>query len=112
MLTNKSFLEGLNYFNNEMYLKAHEPFEDIWKHAKDEKLFLQGLIQISVAFYHYNNQNLRSAMILLKRGNSYIKEYKEIYNELNLELFCKDIDNIIKLIEKNETIFFPKLNFI
>jgi predicted metal-dependent hydrolase len=51
-------VEGLRLINERRYWDAHEVLEDLWM-AKvgDEKLLVQALIQITVAFYHRDNGN-------------------------------------------------------
>jgi uncharacterized protein len=60
---------GIRLFNCEEFFEAHEALEDVWRAAPDcERKFLQGLIQIAVAFHHFSTGNLVGAQSLLARG--------------------------------------------
>src|SRR3989442_5463123 len=68
--------EGIRLFNDEYFFEAHEVLEDVWKQEHGEpRLFLQGLIQISAAYHHYQNGNLVGAATLLQRGADKIRKY-------------------------------------
>ena len=57
-IKNKLFYNGLNAFNDKDYYDAHEYWEDLWSDyiLKDAK-FVQGLIQLSVGYFHISNYN-------------------------------------------------------
>jgi predicted metal-dependent hydrolase len=45
--------KGVNLFNEQHFWHAHEAWEEIWLHARgEEKVFLQGLIQLAAAYHH------------------------------------------------------------
>ena len=49
------YLRGISLFNNAEFFDAHEALEDIWRAAPPEnKKFLQGMVQVAVAFHHYS----------------------------------------------------------
>ena len=49
------YLHGINLFNHARFFDAHEALEDVWRAAPPEtKKFLQGMVQIAVAFHHYS----------------------------------------------------------
>ena len=61
--------KGALLFNHRLFFEVHEVLEAQWSQESGEaKLFFQGLIQIAVAFYHRQNQNLRGALALLQDG--------------------------------------------
>src|SRR5207245_6967069 len=65
----EAFLRGIQLFNEAKFFEAHEVLEDVWRAAPAaEKRFLQGLIQIAVAFHHHSTGNLVGAHSLLERG--------------------------------------------
>ena len=62
---------GIELFNRGEFFDAHEVLEDVWRAApEEEKKFLQGIIQVAVAFYHYGNGNSIGACSVLRRGVS------------------------------------------
>ncbi len=61
--------EGIDLFNRERFFECHEMLEEAWLGASGEqRTFLQGLIQIAVAFYHLRRENLVGAGRLLTAG--------------------------------------------
>ncbi|HUR81575.1 MAG TPA: DUF309 domain-containing protein [Thermoanaerobaculia bacterium] len=48
-----SLAEGISLFNDRKFWHAHEAWERDWLAAEgDEKIFLQGLIQLAAAYHH------------------------------------------------------------
>ncbi len=61
--------EGIDLFNRERFFECHEVLEEAWLEASGEqRTFLQGLIQIAVAFYHLRRENFVGASRLLTAG--------------------------------------------
>ncbi len=65
--------EGIELFNRERFFECHEVLEEAWLKASSEgsgeqRTFLQGLIQVAVAFYHLRRENLVGASRLLTAG--------------------------------------------
>lgn len=57
-----SFARGVAFFNKQEFWLAHEAWEEIWLHATgDERIFLQGLIQLAAAYHHVKRGTLRGA---------------------------------------------------
>lgn len=58
----KSLREGIDLFNTAQFWSAHEAWERDWLTAAgDEKIFLQGLIQLAAAFHHVQRGTLSGA---------------------------------------------------
>ena len=56
------FTKGIRAFNDGNYYDAHEFWEDLWSdYYFSDRLYVQGLIQMSVGYYHITNQNLKGA---------------------------------------------------
>ncbi len=56
-------------FNHHLFFEVHEVLEPQWMQEQGEiKKFLQGLIQIAVAFYHLERGNLAGTRSLLHEG--------------------------------------------
>ena len=50
------FLKGIELFNQEQFYECHDTLEEIWlEETGEERGFLQGMIQVAVAFHHYQN---------------------------------------------------------
>ncbi len=66
--TDELFSAGVTAFNECRFYEAHEFWESLWSDYKlpDAKL-VQGLIQLSVAYFHITNHNLKGARSLMKK---------------------------------------------
>ena len=59
--------EGLALFNRGEFFECHEFLEAVWLDAAGEdKVFLQGLIQVAVSFYHLRRRNFAGSSRLLR----------------------------------------------
>ena len=62
------FQKGIDAFNNRHFYDAHEFWEELWLEYKLEDAdFIQGLIQLSVSYFHYFNGNLKGARSMAKK---------------------------------------------
>lgn len=72
-------------FNSGEFFKAHEAWEEIWLAAPpDEKLFLQGLIQLAAAFHHYSRGNRGGARSLATAALEKLEKCPEAFGGVNL----------------------------
>ena len=64
----KLFKQGIQAFNERRFYDAHEFWEEIWlDHKVEDAKFIQGLIQLSVSYFHLFNQNLNGARSMIKK---------------------------------------------
>lgn len=79
-------LEGVRLFNQHRFFDAHDAWEDLWTETRGEKkLFLQGLIQAAVAYYHALNANNAGAASLLPRAIDKLQRYTPSCCGIDLE---------------------------
>ncbi|HEV7764904.1 MAG TPA: DUF309 domain-containing protein [Thermoanaerobaculia bacterium] len=56
---------GVTLFNAHSFWHAHEAWEEIWLTVTgDEKMFLQGMIQLAAAYHHVQRGTLRGGVRL------------------------------------------------
>lgn len=68
-MDSEKYLRGIDLFNQAEFFDAHELLEDVWRAAPSEnKKFLQGLIQVAVAFHHYSTGNRVGMRSVLERA--------------------------------------------
>jgi hypothetical protein len=61
------FRAGIEHFNAGRYYEAHEDWEDLWRTLEGtDRLFVQALIQASVALHHLLRGNLAGARQLAR----------------------------------------------
>ncbi len=75
-------------FNRHLFFEVHEVLEIQWRRESgDTRRFLQGLIQIAVAFYHLERRNFRGAVALLQDGLEKITPYRPAFLGVELQEF-------------------------
>lgn len=81
-----SLAKGITEFNNEQFYACHDTLEAVWMAAENaEKPFYQGILQISVAFYHLGNLNWRGGAILLGEGIGRLRKFEPAYEGVDVE---------------------------
>ncbi len=88
-----NFKRGIEEFNSGRYFECHDTLEDVWHGIRGPaRDFLQGLIQISVGFYHIRNGNLRGAESQLAKGLGRLENYGDRFLGLNLGLLRREVE--------------------
>jgi predicted metal-dependent hydrolase len=91
-LNNNLYYRAVGLFNDAEFFEAHETWEDVWRAAvPPEKLFLQGLIQVAVAFHHHSKGNLAGARSLLERAHRNLSGYPDNFGGIRLAALLKSV---------------------
>ena len=94
---------ALNLFNNRQWYEAHDAFEEIWNTVDgDERQVIQGILQVSVSQFHLSKGNLNGATILLGEGLGRIKTRTKINLGIDLESFCRCLENLLRKLQYKE----------
>ena len=106
-LTSKRFKdslqEAIDLFNNQKWYEAHDAFEEIWNTVDgDERQVIQGILQVSVSQFHLSKGNLNGATILLGEGLGRIKTRTKINLGIDLESFCRCLENLLRKLQHKE----------
>ena len=100
-----SFFNALDLFNNQKWYEAHDAFEEIWNYVDgDERQVIQGILQVSVSQFHLSKGNLNGATILLGEGLGRIKTRTKINLGIDLESFCRCLENLLIKLQHNQTL--------
>jgi hypothetical protein len=60
---------GIDQFNSRAFYRCHDSIENVWVEEEGEiRVLYQGLLQVSVSFYHVQRRNSRGALKMLARG--------------------------------------------
>ena len=99
--------KGLRSFLNHRFYDAHEYWEDLWSdyRLKDAK-FIQGLIQLSVGYFHITNNNKNGALGLLNKCIPKLEEYLPSHRGIDVKYTLDKVYqsiNEINSIDKLET---------
>jgi uncharacterized protein len=92
------------HFNEGDYYTCHDLLEEMWLTDRGN-LFLKGLLQLSVAIYHYEYGNVKGARLMMKVAHEYLQAYRPKYWSLYLDpvihfieeclqIFPRDIDRV------------------
>lgn len=77
--------KGVAEFNAGKFFECHDTLEEIWQGIRGPaRDFFQGLIQISVGFYHLRNGNLRGGESQLEKGLKALGRYGDRYAGMEL----------------------------
>ncbi|WP_043932284.1 DUF309 domain-containing protein [Bacillus sp. EB01] len=79
-------------FNEGDYYTCHDLLEEMWMEEKGN-LFFKGLLQMSVAIYHYEYGNVKGARLMMRAAHDYLQGYRPRHWGLDLE-------NVIAFIEE------------
>ena len=96
-MKNKLFFRGLKAFNNRKYYDAHEYWENLWiDYQLEDAKFIQGLIQLSVGYFHITNLNINGAKGLFSKCLPKLKLYKAGCRGVNVNLLIEAVNKTVK----------------
>lgn len=96
-----AFWQGVEQFNTGEFYECHDTLEAIWMEADEPPRSLyQGILQISVACYHLNNQNIRGAMILLGEGISRLHRYEPAVAGIDISRLIADSADLLSTLQQ------------
>lgn len=87
------------YFNEGDYYTCHDLLEEMWMTDKGN-LFLKGLLQMSVAIYHYEYGNVKGARAMMQTAQDYLQSYRPRFWGLDLEKVYSYIQQALLLFPK------------
>ncbi|MEK5253878.1 DUF309 domain-containing protein [Paenibacillus sp. FSL F4-0125] len=90
------YLEYLVYFNRDRdYFECHEVLEELWL-AQDRNPLYKALLQVAVGLYHFRNQNVRGAAIMLSGASSKLEEYPAVTLGINLAKLVEEVKDYVR----------------
>lgn len=96
------YLRGISLFNNAEFFDAHEVLEDIWRAAPPEnKKFLQGLVQVAVAFHHYSTGNRVGMRSVLERAIRNLAEPSGNFGRIQLASLLQSLERWREALDNN-----------
>jgi len=108
--TQGALAEGLRRYHAEEFFAAHEAWESVWLESQEpEKMFLQGLIQVTAAFHHLQRNNPRGTAQLLQAALKRLERYPAHFGGISLSLLCNDIREWLPALETDAAA--PRLSF-
>jgi predicted metal-dependent hydrolase len=84
----EELLLAVRQFNNRDWFECHETLEDLWMGETGEARDLyQGVLQVSVALYHWKNLNFGGAMSLLQSGVDHLSRVQPVCQQVDVLAF-------------------------
>ena len=88
-----SLAEGLELMRAERWFDAHEALEDEWRDAPaPERDFLQGLVHVTVAWYHAGNGNRPGAERQLEKAARRLGPYAPTHRAVDVTAVLGQVD--------------------
>jgi predicted metal-dependent hydrolase len=101
--TEGALAEGLRLYETGEFFTAHEAWESVWLGLPEpEKTFLQGLIQVTAAFHHLQQNNPLGTTLLLQAALRRLDRYPESFGGISVALLCHDIRERLQRLEAGE----------
>ena len=100
--TDGPLAEGLRFYRAGKFFDAHEAWESVWLTApQPEKTFLQGLIQVTVAFHHLYRDNPLGTQRLLHSALRKLESYPADFGGIDVTILCNDIRERLHSLESH-----------
>jgi predicted metal-dependent hydrolase len=78
--------KGIAEFNAGLFFECHDTLEEMWAGVRGpSRDFFQGLIQVSVAYYHLGNGNAAGAESMMRRALKRLGKYPARYGGFDVD---------------------------
>lgn len=94
------YYEFFIHFNEGDYYTCHDLLEEMWMTDKGN-LFFKGLLQMSVAIYHYEYGNVKGARLMMSAAHDYLQSYRPMHWGLDLEKIYVFIEQCLTIFPNN-----------
>ncbi len=104
--------KSVQEFNNGKYFQCHDTLEDIWMtEVGQDRLFYQGLLQLSVGFFHLFNRNYVGAASQWRKGYVKLQNFGECHLGINLKSLLEQIHRCKDMLEMVQSSSRQKFDF-
>ena len=91
-MNHHQFAQGVEEFNSQYFFECHETLEGLWMDTVGrDRLFLQGLIQVAVGFYHLFNRNFKGAVSQFTKGSTKLEGYRPVHRGVQVGRLLSDV---------------------
>jgi uncharacterized protein len=96
--------EGLRCYRTGEFFAAHEAWESVWLGMQGpDKTFLQALIQVAAALYHWQRENPEGACSLLHRALRRLERYPAEYGGISVASLSREVHECLPAVETRQT---------
>jgi predicted metal-dependent hydrolase len=114
-MMDERFHQGIRNFNRRYFFEAHDVWEDFWHEYRDvDRLFLQGLIQVAVGFYHLENSNYKGSRSQFTKALAKLEAFLPHHQGIQTDRLFQSVKHwlaIAERLEQGESIFFDATQF-
>ncbi|GIQ68233.1 DUF309 domain-containing protein [Xylanibacillus composti] len=98
----KLYVAFLRYFNVERdYFECHEVMEELWL-EEGRKPFYQGLLQVAVGLYHFENGNISGSIKLFEAGIDKLRGSVEEQAGIDIGAILDDSQHYVEKLRRYE----------
>ena len=102
MAYDEKFVHFVVLFNHDRdYFECHEVMEELWL-EEGRNRFYQGLLQVAVGLYHWENDNLSGAIKLLAAALEKLQPAADAEHGLDLKRLKADTEQALELLRSAE----------
>lgn len=102
-MKDERFFRGIEEFNRHAYFEAHDLLEDLWhEYRENDRLFLQGLIQIAVGCYHLENRNHSGARSQFGKGMEKLGPFTPRHQGVHVGELLEGVRRCLEFVEEAE----------
>lgn len=102
----EQYREGLRLFNEEEFFDCHDVLEELWSETTGpERKFIQGLIQASIALFHFGNENFGGAKKLYISARKNLDPCGDCYMGIKLGTFLADFQRCFQELLDNTEVY-------
>jgi uncharacterized protein len=95
--------KAVDEFNSGKFFECHDTLEEVWQGIRGPaRDFFQGLIQVSVGFYHLRNGNLSGGESQLEKALKNLEAYGEQFVGIELAQLRRDVQRWLDKIRQGE----------
>ncbi len=98
----KLYVAFLRYFNVERdYFECHEVMEELWL-EEGRKPFYQGLLQVAVGLYHFDNGNISGSIKLFEAGIDKLRGSLDEQAGIDIAAILQDAEQVVEKLYRYE----------
>lgn len=100
-MMDERFHQGIRDFNERRFFEAHDVWEDLWHEYREaDRLFLQGLIQVAVGFYHLENGNSKGSHSQFTKALAKLEPYVPHHQGIETENLLRSVRHWLAVAER------------
>ncbi len=99
------YRQAVSLFNTSEWYAAHDVFEELWHESLgDERVILQGIIQIAVAEYHLCNGNIKGSILLMAEGLNRLQTSPPLTLCLDTQMLTSIVSQRLAVLQSGQTL--------